>query len=281
MVQWSYVEPADEDEDAMWEARYQHAVVSFKGAIWVIGGGTVRGTLKNDLWRSASLSADRWELVGDQNVCLADAVEGEIGCMPPRRGHAAAVDPGGDKVLVFGGLSKKGDVDIFLNDVWETSGDCETLLRCFKLVRETNAWPGRYLHAGLVYQQSLWVIGGQYCGDAVDTCRGSTCKGDAPSDQVHQRTPWLDLACARHLSAPAYSRRCWLLCIPAAAACRLLSVCCLGFDLTPSSLTCLERLCRSASAGAKRPTARQAFGRRKESAASWKEAATGRRSWAT
>ena len=195
MVQWTYVETNSDD---IWEARYQHAVVSFQDHIWVIGGGTVLGTLKNDLWKSTS--GDQWEKVGDQNTCTDENYPEEddpdrIGCLPPRRGHAATVNPMGDKILIFGGLHKKGNTDIFLNDVWETSldanGECESMLRCFRLVRRTNKWPGRYLHTGLVYQESLWVIGGQYCGDAVDTCRENGCQDTNPAPVGNVLTSYL------------------------------------------------------------------------------------------
>ena len=38
-----------------------------------------------------------------------------------RRGHAVAVDPEGEKIFIFGGLARDGDMDIYLNDVWSTT----------------------------------------------------------------------------------------------------------------------------------------------------------------
>ena len=189
-IEWTHVQTSGE----IWDARYQHAVVSFQDRIWVIGGGTVRERegntgsyetkLKNDLWRNEGIETfDQWVEVGKQNVCAGEVADGDIGCMPPRRGHAATVSPEGDKIIVFGGLTKKGSTFVFLNDVWQTNGDCATKMTCWQLVKGTNEWPGRYLHAGLVYQDSLWVLGGQNCGQEVDTCQGclnatEDCIGD-------------------------------------------------------------------------------------------------------
>ena len=202
-IEWTHVQT----HGHIWEPRYQHAVVSFKDYIWVIGGGTVTEidgaagqtmtALKNDLWRNEGREVfDKWVKVGEQNVCSAAnraAAEGDIGCMPPRRGHAAAVSPRGDKIIVFGGLHQKGDAFVFLNDVWQTDGTCPTKMQCWTLVKETNNWPGRYLHAGLVYQDSLWVLGGQHCGDPVDTCQ--SCTGEVA-----------------HLCVSAYFALSWLAC---------------------------------------------------------------------
>ena len=146
------------------EGRFQHAVVSFNGSIWVIGGGTVNAEgqqdLFNDLWRTTDVSGALWKEVGKNIDCLRAARDT---CLPKRRGHAATVSPDGSKIMVFGGLTQQGTATVFLNDVWATSGSCPNVLMCWVRVAEFANWKGRFLHAVTVYQNSLWIVGGQYC----------------------------------------------------------------------------------------------------------------------
>jgi hypothetical protein len=87
-----------------------------------------------------------------------------------RRGHAVTVDPDGENIFIFGGLTRYGNADVYLNDVWSTAGNCAILASCWTRVVEEghNGWYGRYLHSALVYQNSFWIVGGQYCGGPVD-----------------------------------------------------------------------------------------------------------------
>ena len=87
-----------------------------------------------------------------------------------RRGHAVTVDPGGENIFIFGGLTRSGNADVYLNDVWSTDGNCEDPAKCWKRVVEEGrvGWYGRYLHSAVVYQNSFWIVGGQYCGGPVD-----------------------------------------------------------------------------------------------------------------
>ena len=61
-LQWQFVEP--EPTSPRWVSRFQHGVVSFKGKIWIMGGGSVSTSarswsveLHNDLWSSKGLAA--------------------------------------------------------------------------------------------------------------------------------------------------------------------------------------------------------------------------------
>lgn len=87
-----------------------------------------------------------------------------------RRGHAVTVDPEGENIFIFGGLTRFGNADVYLNDVWSTSGNCEIITSCWTRVVEEgrSGWYGRYLHSAVVYQNSFWIVGGQYCGVPVD-----------------------------------------------------------------------------------------------------------------
>ena len=89
VTQWTHVPQGL----TMWEGRYQHAVVSFKGSMWVIGGASVKsvgGQLGdeplNDLWRSTNDEGNAWEKLGG-GTCHAATDSSR--CMTPRQGHAA------------------------------------------------------------------------------------------------------------------------------------------------------------------------------------------------
>jgi len=182
-VAWECVQQNVQSESSnVWEARYQHSVVSWQGSIWVVAGGSINAgsrltqhTLHNDLWRTtgSESGALTWERVGRDDSCTTATL---ATCMRKRRGQAVAVltrDVDGNqvasKLILFGGLTVEGDTDVYLNDVWQTNGVCETDAKCWERVKEYTDWPGRYLHSGLVYQNSLWVVGGQYCGGPIDS----------------------------------------------------------------------------------------------------------------
>ena len=116
--------------------------------------------LFNDLWRTTDDLGALWEEVGMNIECSRAASDT---CLPKRRGHAATVSPDGSKIMVFGGLTQQGTATVFLNDVWATSGSCPNVLMCWVRVAEFANWKGRFLHAVTVYQNSLWIVGGQYC----------------------------------------------------------------------------------------------------------------------
>ena len=165
-----------------WESRFQHGVVSFKRKIWIMGGGSVitteRGVtvnLHNDLWSTLGIDAVGIDEGKEWKRVFADLEVGpgsDLFDQVPRkrRGHAVAVDPEGEKIFIFGGLARDGDMDIYLNDVWSTTGEYDGATLWTRIVEEGgNEWYGRYLHSVVVYQDSFWIIGGQYCGEAVNS----------------------------------------------------------------------------------------------------------------
>ena len=150
-----------ESPSTLWDERYQHAVVSFQGKIWVIGGQTIdqgSGGLRNDLWHTDSDDGSLWRFLG------GDATSEDSECLPARRGHAATVDPSNTMIMLFGGLS-----NVYLNDVWfynySVSSDGKPTQcgnSCWRRLTANAPWKGRYLHSSLVYQNSVWIVGGQY-----------------------------------------------------------------------------------------------------------------------
>ena len=140
------VEPASDpypyawaqEPDAGWSGRSGHQAVVFQNKLWVMGGNSIDGGYRNDVW--SSVDGTTW--------VLETAGAGWSG----RFSHqAVAFD---NKLWVMGGSDGS-----LRNDVW-SSVDGTTW------VQETaNAgWSGRGRHQAVVFQNKLWVMGGSGTG---------------------------------------------------------------------------------------------------------------------
>eukprot|EP00286_Rhodomonas_abbreviata_P001414 CAMPEP_0181289360 /NCGR_PEP_ID=MMETSP1101-20121128/842_1 /TAXON_ID=46948 /ORGANISM="Rhodomonas abbreviata, Strain Caron Lab Isolate" /LENGTH=2547 /DNA_ID=CAMNT_0023393579 /DNA_START=238 /DNA_END=7881 /DNA_ORIENTATION=- len=146
-VSWELV-----TRSAAWTARGMHGFVDFKGKMWVIGGREyVSGSNKlvrtlNDVWSSSD--GRDWSV-----VTLYPAWRS-------RAGHGVSLDQDSTFVYLTGGRHDNGQESHFLNDVWRSSD----MITWHQVTAHAN-WHGRWLHRSVLFQNSLWVIGGQRCHD--------------------------------------------------------------------------------------------------------------------
>lgn len=126
--------------NAQWSPREGHATLVYNNRLWLLGGDEGGGVRKNDVWyttdgvnwTSATLSA-QWS---------------------PRKDHAAAVFD--NKMWILGGNSG-GSPNIMDNEVWySTDGITWTEVP----PQTTSRWAARADHTALVYNNWLWVMGG-------------------------------------------------------------------------------------------------------------------------
>jgi hypothetical protein len=152
--------------------------VSFQGHVWIIGGGTLEGAgsgaRSNEIWRSDN--GTDWTRVATQGAIFS-----------PRDGHCVVVF--NDKLWVIGGWD--GDVGsggtlTRLNDVW-SSDDGITWTQ--------HAPAGGVIfapvvgHDAVVFQNKLWVIGGNVQNEADSNEVWSSVDGDTWT-QVSQVNPF-------------------------------------------------------------------------------------------
>ena len=121
--------------DPHWPARNDHAVVTFDGKMWVLGGTTARG-IQDDVW---------WSSDGEEWTKAAD----DAGW--PRQDHAVVTFEG--RIWVLGGLSGAD----YLNDVWRSdSSDGAS----WREVTDAAGWRGRRGHVAVTFDDKIWVLGG-------------------------------------------------------------------------------------------------------------------------
>ena len=123
---------------APWQARAYHQMLSFKGRLYLMGGGNYvpQYAAHNDVWSSAD--GVEWRL--------------ETASAPwaPRLWFGVAVYRG--RLWVLGGWSKERDN---FGDVWHSEDG-----RHWQLLRTPQCWKARHEHSVLVHEDRLWVLGG-------------------------------------------------------------------------------------------------------------------------
>mmetsp|Transcript_51325 Transcript_51325/g.120591 ORF Transcript_51325/g.120591 Transcript_51325/m.120591 type:complete len:880 (-) Transcript_51325:32-2671(-) len=167
-VSWELV-----TQNAAWAARGMHGFLVFKDTMWVIGGRQyVTGPNKqvrtlNDVWSST------------------DGKDWSVATINPswrsRAGHGAVVsldqsNPPREFMYITGGRHDDGSQSHYLNDVWRSEDGIT-----WTQITAHAGWHGRWLHRSIVFQNSMWVIGGQRCG-ATET------SGEWTSDTPCRRT---------------------------------------------------------------------------------------------
>jgi len=120
---------------------FQQKAVVFNNKIWVTGTSTVDNA--NNLWSSED--GRNWTLI------LNEAQ------FPGRRDHEFLVFK--NRMWIIGGFRGRADGDAGLNDVWSSSDG-------INWTQNTDAAPFdfRYAHTSLVFDNHMWVIGGQSLG---------------------------------------------------------------------------------------------------------------------
>jgi hypothetical protein len=148
--------------EADWSNRYEHAAVSFKDRLWIIGGynpGEMKSdTYYEDVWSSAD--GISWELVTDNAPWKG------------RKGHTVLVfdDGTGESLFLIGGFSVDEDSGYrqYNNDVWK-SGDGENWVRIKDRsepdLGDPDTFYPRMDHASVVANQGgvdyMFIIGGR------------------------------------------------------------------------------------------------------------------------
>jgi hypothetical protein len=126
-------------DSAGWLPRSGHSSVVFDNRMWVLGGRS-GANVKNDVWYSTDGST--WiQATADAN-------------WSPRRGHTTLVYD--NKIWVLGGEGIDNGSAINYNDVWYST-DGSTWIQA---TADAN-WSPRGGHTALVYNNKMWVLGGE------------------------------------------------------------------------------------------------------------------------
>ncbi len=120
-----------------WSAREGHATAVFNNRLWILGGND--GNQLNDVWSSAD--GVSWNL------------ETAAAPWPTRRYHAAVAFDG--RLWVMGGNGPTTTTSNRLNDVWSSADGIN-----WTPETATAGWSGREGLAVEVFNNKLWVIGG-------------------------------------------------------------------------------------------------------------------------
>lgn len=128
--------------NAGFSPRYNHACVTFKNLLWVVGGHEANTdphnqfTMHNDVWSSSD---------GANWTCTTATAP-----FTGREQHTCMAF--NDRLWVIGGLDANGKA---LNDVWSSSDGVT-----WRMEQDSAAFPPRYGHASVVFDNKMWVIGG-------------------------------------------------------------------------------------------------------------------------
>lgn len=127
---------------AKFSPRAGHTTTVFKDTLWVIGGWINGKYNTNDVWNSTN--GIDWKPVALQAI------------FPPRFGHTTTVFD--NKLWAIGGRdNSKRFGDCEYNDVWYSEDG-----RQWHLVTASAPFTPRYAHSTVVFDDKLWVIGGNY-----------------------------------------------------------------------------------------------------------------------
>ncbi|MEO0084626.1 MAG: kelch repeat-containing protein [candidate division WOR-3 bacterium] len=128
--------------NAEWSGRYRHASVVFDNKIWVMGGGAFSNVFLRDVWYSTD---------GVNWICATTSAP-----WANRQGLAAVVFD--NKMWVLGGwylVYEWPPLIYYYNDVWYSTDGVTWTPATY------NAnWIQRYAHSSVVFDNKMWVLGG-------------------------------------------------------------------------------------------------------------------------
>jgi PKD repeat protein len=137
-ITWDAISTGYENEITPY--RYGFSTVFYDDKVWVIGGiGGDEGSAGTEVWYSTD--GENWTL------------ETASAAFPARHYHTSVVFD--NKMWVIGGERNSGGADC-LNDVWYSTDGVTWIL-----ANASAAFPERTLHSSLVFDNKMWVIGGQ------------------------------------------------------------------------------------------------------------------------
>ena len=137
-----------EHRKADWGERIGHAVVFFRGQLWMFGGLAYQErTFLHDIWRSPD--GERWEKAGEA-------------AWPGREDQTMVAFH--DRLWLFGGAvhvaTPDRSADGFINDVWVSDDGL-----AWAQVTAAAPWPAMDYPQVQVFQDALFLLGGQGQGD--------------------------------------------------------------------------------------------------------------------
>ena len=145
----------EEHEKTDWGGRIYHSIVYFEGQLWMYGGMDYQsGAFLNDIWSSSDGAT--WVNVG-------------TAAWPVRGGQTMVVYQ--DELWLFGGANHaRADrsTDAFLNDVWVSDDGL-----VWTQVTDAAAWPARDYPGVVVFDDELYLLGGQGQADVWRSSNGS------------------------------------------------------------------------------------------------------------
>ncbi|KPJ55516.1 hypothetical protein AMJ49_07020, partial [Parcubacteria bacterium DG_74_2] len=134
-------------DTAQWTARIQHTSVSFNNKIWVIGGWDSTYNNKNDVWYSTN---------GVSWIQATDTAQ-----WSGRSDHTSVVFD--NKIWVIGGWDGSGNCNgsgnSYCRDVWYSNNGIS-----WTQATNTAQWIARVYHTSVVFDNKIWVIGGNASG---------------------------------------------------------------------------------------------------------------------
>jgi hypothetical protein len=136
-------------DSAAFPYRSYHTAVVFKDAMWVIGGYTGSGQYANDVWNS--IDGVTWTTATDSAQ------------FPARSHHTTVVFK--DQIWVIGGIDSSDVIDgneqpySPKNDVWSSTNGIT-----WTTATDSAQFPARGGHTSVVFDNKIWVIGGQTGG---------------------------------------------------------------------------------------------------------------------
>jgi hypothetical protein len=130
-----------ETESAPFGPRFGHASIEFNNKLWVIGGKIGQDSLPGDIWNSSD--GKSW-----QNITRQPFLK--------RYYHSATVFQ--NRIFIIGGLNDSAQ-NPCLNDIWYSENGIQWTKH-----DQLSGFEGRYGHGAIVFNRSLFLIGG-HCDD--------------------------------------------------------------------------------------------------------------------
>ena len=170
---------------ASWPSRQDHTSLVYDNKMWLIGGYDNDNLIDNNIFHSAD--GINWEQITDNNIFFY------------RFFHTSLVYD--NKMWLIGGILRANHANSIYNDVWySTNGNNWTR------VTANAGWSDRSNHTSLVYNNKMWVIGGDDGTNRLNDVWNST-NGNSWS----QTTANADWSGRRAHTSLVYDNKMWVL----------------------------------------------------------------------
>lgn len=123
--------------------RTAHEMVVFNGKLWILGGTILaENKFYNDVWSSSD--GINWTQVTD------------AASWKPRKKHRVLIFE--NKIWLIGGVNL--EINEYLNEVWVSENGADWT----QVTLQGEIWSERFMGAGVVYRDKMWLLGGYYWG---------------------------------------------------------------------------------------------------------------------